>query len=478
MLIGTQLGYASTKNEVSKTDNFLPPFEWKIGETELIVHFNTQYKIDSANCVGTLLVYDMTTKNDDDLNTAFCDSTNTYHFKYEQFGTTKVLFKNCLDKEVSFYTRPDTINEVWLDFSKDQIDIKTKGILNDLNKSHNKYKPLNLDSILTSNNDYIARLSAKEFIQHVDTIVDKEIQKVNSDNSLSNLDKYIFIKYLNEAHVEAVLNNNIYRRLALYRTNQDIKNAQASTVQELVDGISRLDLKSADAIYFATYNAYYFFIHNPRNNKVAIALLSDAQNDYGNLFRYVQTYHQWDSSIQTAPENAVDFIGSDFYSKVFRKKIEQAKQTANSSKQLLSENVSIEPTPIVSNEEIMSEIINKYKGKTLYIDFWGTSCGPCMRIIIEMEKFKQTSLAQYDNIEYIYISTISWSPVEKWNTTIANIKGHHYYLSSSQFNYILQQQFNKSGLPQILIVSKDGKKHLDTSNDVNEIINLLIQDAK
>jgi thiol-disulfide isomerase/thioredoxin len=112
--------------------------------------------------------------------------------------------------------------------------------------------------------------------------------------------------------------------------------------------------------------------------------------------------------------------------------------------------VYIEEVPDVPNGSLVSAIVEKHKGKPTIIDFWGVHCIPCMKEISIKEKTKT------DDVNYIYITCTANSPRDKWEETIKDISGYHYYISTDAFDSILENYQTRS-IPFKLYYSADGK---------------------
>lgn len=104
-------------------------------------------------------------------------------------------------------------------------------------------------------------------------------------------------------------------------------------------------------------------------------------------------------------------------------------------------------------DELFDSMINKFKGKVVYVDFWATWCGPCMQGIKEIAPLKDEMKGQ--EVVFLYITNQS-SPEKTWNNSIPNIKGEHYRVSEDEWNY-LSQKFNISGIPHYVLVNKKGE---------------------
>ncbi|WP_187294758.1 TlpA family protein disulfide reductase [Chitinophaga pinensis] len=119
-----------------------------------------------------------------------------------------------------------------------------------------------------------------------------------------------------------------------------------------------------------------------------------------------------------------------------------------------------------ANDSMLTTILEKYKGKVIFIDFWATWCGPCMDAIKRIAPLKE-ELAGDKNIVFLYITNTS-SPEKSYDVIMPGIKGEHYRLSTDQFNQ-LSGMFNIVGIPHYAIVDKRGtiinKNFIWTQND-------------
>ena len=110
-------------------------------------------------------------------------------------------------------------------------------------------------------------------------------------------------------------------------------------------------------------------------------------------------------------------------------------------------------------EKIFRKIIEPYKGRIVYLDIWGTWCGPCKRNLKESWKVKE-ALKDYD-IVYLYLanrsSDESWKNVIKeYNLTGPNCV--HYNLPEDQQNAV-EHYVGISGYPTYKLIDKEGNIH-------------------
>lgn len=107
----------------------------------------------------------------------------------------------------------------------------------------------------------------------------------------------------------------------------------------------------------------------------------------------------------------------------------------------------------VQGQDVLTQIYAQYPGKVVLIDFWATWCPPCREALKEIETIKDNLKSQ--GVVFLYI-TGETSPLNAWETMIANIPGDHYRLTKAQWSFIAKQ-LNMRGIPAYMILGKDGK---------------------
>jgi thiol-disulfide isomerase/thioredoxin len=121
--------------------------------------------------------------------------------------------------------------------------------------------------------------------------------------------------------------------------------------------------------------------------------------------------------------------------------------------------------PKSSTDKLFDAIMEKYKGKVVYVDFWATWCAPCRSGIEGIKPLKDKMAAE--NVAFVYI-TNQTSPKNTYDNMIPAIKGEHFRVSSDEWN-TLCGMFKISGIPHCVLVGKDGKVinphlgHMDNS---------------
>jgi thiol-disulfide isomerase/thioredoxin len=122
---------------------------------------------------------------------------------------------------------------------------------------------------------------------------------------------------------------------------------------------------------------------------------------------------------------------------------------------------SLKNTDYLANETdadaILEKITAPYKGKVIFMDFWGTWCGPCIKNIKEKtplleEKFKGEDLI------FMYLANNSPEPAWKNFIKQQQLTGEqivHYRLSGQQ-QHLLEQKLNVRSFPTYFIIDRTG----------------------
>ncbi len=117
----------------------------------------------------------------------------------------------------------------------------------------------------------------------------------------------------------------------------------------------------------------------------------------------------------------------------------------------------------VPADQILTTILNRYKGKAVLIDIWATWCGPCRAGHKAMDPLKEE--LRGENVQFVYITSPT-SPLSTWQSMIGDISGDHYYLTKDQYNWILSH-YESNGIPTYAIYDTQGQqtyKHIGYPN--------------
>lgn len=148
-------------------------------------------------------------------------------------------------------------------------------------------------------------------------------------------------------------------------------------------------------------------------------------------------------------DNIIKYFKNEGITKILIKKNEEIIKLVEKQLQTRSNLIN---TPFVPKENLMDSIIYEYKGKSILVDLWATWCAPCLDAMTANEKVLQE--IKGENIVILYI-TDSTSPRKLWEQKIKLIEGEHYYLTSYEFNSILESN-GLTGIPSYLFYDKNG----------------------
>jgi thiol-disulfide isomerase/thioredoxin len=106
----------------------------------------------------------------------------------------------------------------------------------------------------------------------------------------------------------------------------------------------------------------------------------------------------------------------------------------------------------------LTNLLAPYRGKTVYLDLWGTWCAPCMN---EMS-FVRSLCARFKDkdVVFLYVDKDEEAEDEKWRDLIdrKNIEGEHFRMTSEQIRLLWNQlQITGERYPSYFIFDSHGK---------------------
>ena len=114
-----------------------------------------------------------------------------------------------------------------------------------------------------------------------------------------------------------------------------------------------------------------------------------------------------------------------------------------------------EKAPNFYLENIYGEQFNlsDFKGKVVYVNFWGTYCVPCINSIPEKNKI----VKYYENDNFILVNICLDSNYSLWKKIISDndFKGVH-LICKGNWKEILTTKYNIQGVPHYSLISKEG----------------------
>lgn len=106
--------------------------------------------------------------------------------------------------------------------------------------------------------------------------------------------------------------------------------------------------------------------------------------------------------------------------------------------------------------DIFRKIIDPHRGKLLFVDFWATSCGPCVGGIQRM-KGTRAQFKGHPDLEFLFITSEAESPEGRYNTFVAeqDLKITHRLKADDYLR--LRQLFKFNGIPRYVLIGRDGQ---------------------
>lgn len=112
--------------------------------------------------------------------------------------------------------------------------------------------------------------------------------------------------------------------------------------------------------------------------------------------------------------------------------------------------------PSGKGSDVFNKIIAPFKGKILFVNFWATSCAPCISGINGMRDIRE-KYNENEVFDFIFITDERSSPIGRYNDFVKEQElKHSYRLPRDDYNY-LREVFNFNGIPRYVVIDKEGK---------------------
>jgi peroxiredoxin len=113
------------------------------------------------------------------------------------------------------------------------------------------------------------------------------------------------------------------------------------------------------------------------------------------------------------------------------------------------------PSFSLKNEKGQIVSLSDYKGKVVYIDFWGVSCAPCIN---DITNFIPDLHNRYKGKEVVFINICIDSKVKQWKYALDKYKLDGINLIAEGFDdNPVCKKYNISSIPHYILIDKNGK---------------------
>jgi thiol-disulfide isomerase/thioredoxin len=102
------------------------------------------------------------------------------------------------------------------------------------------------------------------------------------------------------------------------------------------------------------------------------------------------------------------------------------------------------------------EIIAPFKGKILLVDFWATTCGPCVYNIKEHKELRE-KWKNSEDFAFLFITATDESPESSYNKFVEEQElTNTWRVSADEYRYF-RQLFRFNGIPHYVLVDREGR---------------------
>lgn len=113
--------------------------------------------------------------------------------------------------------------------------------------------------------------------------------------------------------------------------------------------------------------------------------------------------------------------------------------------------------------------LSAFKGKVVYIDFWGVTCGPC---ISDITHYAQKLHEKYRSKEAVFISVCIDADEKEWKAALKK------YKMDDQVNLLAEggdedpavKKYNVTSIPHYFLIGKDGRIISNTAPGMHELL--------
>lgn len=110
-----------------------------------------------------------------------------------------------------------------------------------------------------------------------------------------------------------------------------------------------------------------------------------------------------------------------------------------------------------------------FKGKVVYLDFWGVGCGPC---IYDIENYSKKFHERYKDKDVAFLSVCVDANEKRWKTALDKYGMHDQVnlIAEGWTKHPVVKEYNVTGIPHYFLIGKDGRMLNNNAERMGELL--------